>query len=147
MMSLRMLRWVLLIVVGLVLGGFALNEVVTAVFGDRPASDWTVERLEQLIEAELPLGCTRAEAEAWLDRHDIKAVFTGVDGYSERHSDGVRNPADVAGLSEDRLSGMLYGMIDDADGRFFSGNIRFMLFFDHNDRLVGSLVNSIVDEW
>ena len=68
----------------LVLGGLGLERLLSFLICHQPASGWTLDRVERLIDEELRLGWSREQGEAWFDRHAIRAFFTGVDGYSRR---------------------------------------------------------------
>ncbi|WP_169977542.1 hypothetical protein [Tautonia rosea] len=136
-------RRVAIVSVWIVLGGFALERFLAFLICHQPTSDWTLERVERLIDEEVRVGWTREQGEAWFDRHEIRAFFTGVDGYARRYPDRVRNAADLAGLDEDQLSGMLFGTIPDADiGSCWNSEIKIMLFYDHDGHVTGNHIET-----
>jgi hypothetical protein len=100
--------------------------------------------LEQLIEAEVPPGCDRQQAEAWFNKHGIMHSYFK-DTIGDRS--GQKTMPMLAGLSDKDLSGMVRGWIEGPEanvGFGESGRINIYFFFDKQERCVGHLVHPFV---
>jgi hypothetical protein len=103
-----------------------------------------VEKLERLIQEEVPPGCGRATSEMWFDRHAIRYSWI-VDTTGDRY--GNRTMPELVGLRCDDLGGMLRGEIYGPEANvdwLYTGRIHVYFFFDKQDRLVGHLVDPFV---
>jgi hypothetical protein len=103
---------------------------------------WTVGKIDRLVQAEVPLGSTRQEAEEWLDSHGFPHEY-----FADVTLDRVdeQTAPRAAGLSERDLGGLVRGMVFDANvDLVFEGYINVYFFFDHEGRLAGHLVRHFV---
>jgi hypothetical protein len=123
-----------------------------------PRRSWSVGKVEALIQAEVPPGCSRQQVEDWFSRHNISH------GYTE---DTTGDMPMLAGLKDSDLSGMVCGEIysrhygfrvvrgqssvppeheePEANvGWLQEGYISIYFFFDKDGRCVGHLVHRFI---
>ena len=110
----------------------------------------TKERLDRLIESEVPMGCDRAQVQSWFDKHGVQHSYS-----ADMTGDlkGNKTMPMLAGLRHRDLMGMERGLIEEGpmpggpDADVFSlngGRITIYFFFDKQGRMVGHLVDCFV---
>jgi hypothetical protein len=97
--------------------------------------------LEELIAAEVPLGCNRQQAEAWFDQHGIEHDYC-TDTTGDRAGD--RTMPMLAGLRDQDLGGMVRGWIPPTEAEDPNMRITAYFFLDKQGRCVGHLVHPFV---
>jgi hypothetical protein len=104
-------------------------------------SGWTEARLERLIRAELPVGSSREQVEAWLAGHRVWHEFRPPER-GDRYDEAARR----LGLGTADLSGVLVGDFYPAhESLIFKNEIEVYFFFDRNGRLVGHALDVFYD--
>src|SRR4029077_6219922 len=92
--------------------------------------EWTVSKLERLIQSEVPVGCDRHQVEVWFERHHIAHMY--LTDTTADTSSGSTMP-ELAGLKSEVLAGMARGIIE-GDKAYvhpiLNGRISVYFFFD-----------------
>lgn len=93
------------------------------------------EHVERRVRAELPLGSTRPEVEAWLHRNSIP--FAASQAGSESRSGGERVEV-RAGLGNRPVGARIHALVDPAFvSLLWPGEVGIYFFFDPDGRLIG----------
>ncbi len=98
---------------------------------------WTVQNLENLIQAEVSQDSDRQEVESCLDRRGIRHIYEEDFG-SVRFND--QTPPTFVDLREDNLSGMVIAQLSRRQvrsGILEIGTIYVFFFFDRQGKLAG----------
>jgi hypothetical protein len=127
---------------------------------------WTEGKVEALIQAEVPSGCSRQQVEDWFSRHNISHNYME-DTTGDRYGNDTMPM--LAGLKDSDLSGMVRGEIysrhyalrgvgdqssvppehDEPEAnvswlQLQEGYISIYFFFDKDGRCVGHLVHRYI---
>jgi hypothetical protein len=111
--------------------------------------DWTVAKLQRLIQSEIPPNSDRVQAEMWFERLGIHYFIS--DGSKGGGMVGKKTLIELAGLNADDISGIVIGQLK-ADrgspranlGWGRNGGITIYFFLDRQGRLAGHLVHPFV---
>jgi len=121
-------RW---LTFGLIVSIIVVAILAIGLMPSRPA--WTIDKVETLIQEELPPQASRDQVEAWLNQHGITySCFTGI---ADDH-DGRKSLAENVELAEGDVGSTIRACIPEGErGLFYVKEIRVYFLFDHQGRV------------
>lgn len=115
--------------------------MAVAMFFQGKTGDDAKRHFEDAIRREVPAAATQAQVEVWLDRYGIDHTY-----FEDTAGDlrGQKTMAEIAGLRNQDLSGMVRGQIQCPDEKAKisqAGRLTIYFFFDKQQTCVGHLVD------